>query len=80
MRFHVLIEQDETGVYCASVPYMPGCVSDGATHIEAMANIQEAMSLWLESQDAMAAEALPSEQRTHLILLAPEFTEQAQAA
>ena len=52
MRFRVLIEQDEDGVYVAEVPSLPGCVSQGATRTEAVDNIKEAIAVYLESLDA----------------------------
>jgi predicted RNase H-like HicB family nuclease len=47
-RFRVVIEQDEDGIYCASIPALPGCLSSGDTHTEALANIKEAASLHIE--------------------------------
>lgn len=49
MRYRVLIEQDEDGVFVAECPSLPGCISQGATRSEALANIQEAMAGYLES-------------------------------
>lgn len=49
MKFRVLMERDEDGVFVATVPALPGCVSDGRTLAEAKANIQEAIKLYLES-------------------------------
>ena len=46
--YRVVIEQDEDGVFCASVPALPGCFSSGDTHEEAVANVREAMSLHLD--------------------------------
>ena len=46
--FRVVIEQDEEGAFCASVPSLPGCFSHGDTHAEALANIKEAAGLHLE--------------------------------
>ena len=46
--YQVVIEQDEDGMFCASVPALPGCFSNGDTHDEALANIREAMSLHLD--------------------------------
>jgi len=31
MKFRVLIEQDEDGIFVASVPELPGCISQGKT-------------------------------------------------
>ncbi len=52
MKFRVLIEPDEDGVFVAVVPSLPGCVTQGATRAEALANVREAIGLYLESLDA----------------------------
>ena len=49
MKFRILIEPDEEGVFVASCPSLPGCHSQGRTRDEARANIQEAVELYLES-------------------------------
>jgi len=49
MKYRVLIEPDEDGVFVAQVPSLPGCISQGATRSEALANIREAIELYLES-------------------------------
>jgi len=49
MKFRVHIEQDEDGVFVAACPSLPGCVSQGQTRAEAMANIQDAAAAYLES-------------------------------
>jgi predicted RNase H-like HicB family nuclease len=48
MKFYVTIDRDEDGVWIAECPAIPGCVSQGDTKEEAMANIQEAIQLCLE--------------------------------
>ena len=48
MKLHVVIEKDETGYYVAEVPALPGCLSQGKTREEALANIKEAIEGWLE--------------------------------
>ncbi len=52
MRFQVAIEQDEAGYYVAEVPALPGCLSQGKTQKEAIANIKEAIEGWLEVMEA----------------------------
>jgi len=42
------LERDEDGVWIAECPAIPGCVSQGATHAEALANIREAIAACLE--------------------------------
>ena len=49
MKYRVLIEQDEDGVFVAEAPSLPGCISQGRTRAEATENIKEAISLYLES-------------------------------
>lgn len=49
MKFRVLIEPDEDGVFVAQCPSLPGCISQGATRAEALASIKDAMSGYLAS-------------------------------
>ncbi|REJ90857.1 MAG: type II toxin-antitoxin system HicB family antitoxin [Planctomycetota bacterium] len=49
MRYRVLIEQDEDGVYVAEVPALPGCLSQGRTRSEVLDNIKEAIAGYLDS-------------------------------
>ena len=44
----VLIEKDEHG-FCAWLPELKGCQSQGATVEDALANIREAIELYLET-------------------------------
>ena len=52
MRYQVTITRDEDGVFVAEVPALPGCVSDGDTREEALANVTEAIALHIESLQA----------------------------
>ncbi len=52
MKLHVVIDQDEAGYYVAEVPALPGCLSQGKTKDEALANIKEAIEGWLEVMQA----------------------------
>jgi predicted RNase H-like HicB family nuclease len=52
MKYRVLIEQDEDGVYIAEVPSLPGCISQGQTREQAIENIKEAIAVYLESLEA----------------------------
>ena len=52
MKFRVVIEQDEDGVFVVQCPSLPGCVSQGATRSEALANIRDAIQGYLESLKA----------------------------
>ncbi|MGQ9553540.1 MAG: type II toxin-antitoxin system HicB family antitoxin [Anaerolineae bacterium] len=48
MRFKVVLEPSEDGGYTVHVPSLPGCISEGDTFEEALANIREAIALYLE--------------------------------
>lgn len=48
MKFITTLERDEDGVWVAECPSIPGCVSQGQTREEALANIREAIGLCLE--------------------------------
>jgi predicted RNase H-like HicB family nuclease len=48
VRYTVVLEQEQDGGYVASVPALPGCVSQGDTREAALANIREAIELYLD--------------------------------
>ena len=48
MNLKIILEPSDEGGYTASVPTLPGCVSEGDTREEALANIREAIELYLE--------------------------------
>ena len=52
MKYRVLIDQDEDGVFVAEVPSLPGCISQGETREQAIENIKEAIAVYLESLEA----------------------------
>ncbi len=52
MKLHVKIKQDEAGYYVAEVPALPGCLSQGDTHEEAVDNIKEAIEGWFEIMES----------------------------
>jgi len=49
MKYRVIIEQDEDGIYVAECPSLPGCISQGNTRNEAVENIQDAIKGYIES-------------------------------
>ncbi|MAE43323.1 hypothetical protein CMO93_06110 [Candidatus Woesearchaeota archaeon] len=49
MKFRIIMEQDEDGVFVAECPTLPGCVSQGKNRVEAIKNIKDAMKGYLES-------------------------------
>jgi predicted RNase H-like HicB family nuclease len=48
MKFLTTLDRDEDGVWIAECPSISGCVSQGKTREEALANIQEAIAACLE--------------------------------
>jgi predicted RNase H-like HicB family nuclease len=48
MKFVTTLDRDEEGVWIAECPSIPGCVSQGDTRDEALANIREAIAACLE--------------------------------
>ena len=58
LQFKVLLEQDEDGVYVASVPELPGCYTQANTLEEARKRIREAIELVLASDSDAKTEKL----------------------
>jgi predicted RNase H-like HicB family nuclease len=48
MKLQIILEPSEEGGYTVTVPALPGCISEGDSLDEAVANIQEAIELYLE--------------------------------
>jgi len=44
MKYRTIIEQDEDGNYTVQCPALPGCISEGKTRVEALANIKDAIT------------------------------------
>lgn len=47
-QFTAIFEKNEDGGYTVTVPSLPGCISEGDTFDEALKNIKEAITLYLE--------------------------------
>ncbi len=50
VHFPILIEQDEDNIYIVSCPSFQGCHTYGKTVDEAMRNIEEVISMYLEDE------------------------------
>ncbi len=48
-KIKVVLEREDEGGYSVYAPGLPGCASQGETMDEAMANIREAIELYVES-------------------------------
>ena len=56
LEYCVLIEPlplEDGGGFLATVPDLPGCMSDGETPQEAIANVQDAIAAWIEAAHDM---------------------------
>lgn len=60
MRYTVVLERESDGGYVATVPALPGCVSEGNNRSEALENIREAIALYL-ADCKEAGDPIPSE-------------------
>ena len=45
LRYTVIIEKDEEGVFVASCPALPGCHTQGDTYEEALDNLKDAITV-----------------------------------
>jgi predicted RNase H-like HicB family nuclease len=54
--FNVILQQEQDGGYCVSVPALPGCFSQGDSFEEAITNIKEAIELYLEDEKGKICE------------------------
>jgi antitoxin HicB len=64
LEYPVVVEPlpaEDGGGFVATVPDLPGCMSDGATPEEALTNVQDAIASWIEAaQDLGHAVPKPS--------------------
>lgn len=50
MNLKIVVHEAEEGGFWAEVPALPGCVSQGETMDELLANMREAVAAWLEAE------------------------------
>ncbi len=48
MKYTVILEREADGGFVASVPVLPGCISQGDDRAEALRNIREAVEIYVE--------------------------------
>jgi len=60
MKYTVILQRENDGAYVATVPALPGCVSQGDSRADALRNIEETIELYLEDVKA-AGEPIPVE-------------------
>lgn len=56
----IVLYPGEDGYWVAECPLLPGCISQGRTKPEALANIKEAIEGWLETAEAHGQPILKS--------------------
>jgi predicted RNase H-like HicB family nuclease len=53
-RYEVSIYwSEDDSAFIAEVPELPGCMSDGATHAEALANVERIIQEWIETAEQL---------------------------
>jgi len=57
----VILHPAEEGGYWVEVPSLPGCLSQGDTKEEALANIREAIELFIESLAELGEDVPPAQ-------------------
>ncbi|MEH1829567.1 MAG: type II toxin-antitoxin system HicB family antitoxin [Nostoc sp.] len=67
MKFNVILDRDEDGVWIVECPSIPGCISQGQTREEALENIKDAIAACLEVRAELG---LPLTVETHTALTA----------
>ena len=58
LKFTLLIDMNEEGSYTVTVPSLPGCITEGDTWGEAIANAREAIAGYIEALNRRAIELL----------------------
>ena len=64
MKFQVTVDRDEDGVWIVECAAIPGCVTQGATRDQALANVQEAIR---ECLQVRAERGLPLAVETEVV-------------
>jgi antitoxin HicB len=65
LRYPIVVEPlspEDGGGFVATVPDLPGCMSDGATPEEAVSNVQDAIASWIEAAEDLG-HAVPAPSR-----------------
>lgn len=50
LNYRVIVEQDEDGVFIASVPSLQGCHTEGETFEEVLKNIEDVIKLHIKAR------------------------------
>ena len=60
------LADEDGGGFLATVPDLPGCMSDGETPEEAIVNVQDAILAWLEGAHELGREIPPPSKITQV--------------
>jgi predicted RNase H-like HicB family nuclease len=66
MNVKIVVHEAEEGGFWAEVPALPGCVSQGETMDELLANMREAIQVWLDTGPPDAGELAEPQQVVEL--------------
>ena len=54
IRYEVILYwSEEDGAFIAEVPELPGCMADGTTYQEALANVEVVIQEWMDTAQAL---------------------------
>ena len=66
-RYEIIIFwSDEDQAYVADLPELPGCMAHADSHEQALAEVKQAMALWIESAQA-SGRAVPQARGARLL-------------
>jgi antitoxin HicB len=65
--YKCVFEPQEDGGFTVTVPSLPGCISEGDTYEEAVANIREAIAGWIEVSREYGDDVPPSDVSVELV-------------
>jgi predicted RNase H-like HicB family nuclease len=68
MKYTVVLNREADGGFVASIPVLPGCVSQGNSREESLSNIREAMELYVEDC-RLTGDPLPEEDSVEFVEL-----------
>jgi predicted RNase H-like HicB family nuclease len=66
MKYTVILQRESDGRFVATVPALPGCVSQGDSRKEVLKNIEEAIELYLEDVRAAGQPSPVEEDREYV--------------
>ena len=61
MKFHIIVYEELEGGFSVEVPALPGCFTEGDTMEELLANVNEAITGYLEAREQIEGVPLPNQ-------------------